>query len=151
IQVQLELEDVSRSAKERTALQQREAVLLKQHGQQWLGDVGRFLVGDWSGPDKPYHYQFARGWLDLVRLLPFPGALVASRARAPRARLLCRPEVIYDMRSHPFAFHQFMNGPNKALRGDEPRNEPHEEADILPPLLASPYLTNLRAFKLGFS
>src|SRR5215475_222967 len=72
IQVQLSLEDPTRPAKERRRLQQREAELLAQHGRQWLGDLGRFLVGDWSGPDKPYHYQFARGWLDLVRVLPSP-------------------------------------------------------------------------------
>src|SRR5581483_8802512 len=64
IQVQLALEDPGRSAEERNQLLNRERALLEQHGRQWLGDLGRFLVGDWSGPDQPYHYQFARGWLD---------------------------------------------------------------------------------------
>src|SRR5947209_6760357 len=58
IQVQLALEDPGRPAAERKQLQQREADLLKKHGRQWLGDLGPVLDGSWSGPDKPYHYQF---------------------------------------------------------------------------------------------
>lgn len=154
IQVQLALEDPGRTAKERTRLRKRETELLRQHGRPWLGDAGRFLVGDWSGEDKPYHYQFARGWLDLVRVLPFPGAVIAALARSPQARLLRRLEVVYDMRYHPFDFDQFVEGPNAALRDDEEpygTDDEDEGAEILPPLLGSPYLTNLRVFKLGFS
>src|SRR5207302_2226902 len=40
---------------------------------------------------------------------------------------------------------------SKAMTGDERPNEAYQEATILPPLLESPYLTNLRVFKLGFS
>jgi uncharacterized protein (TIGR02996 family) len=149
IQVQLALEDAGRPASERARLWQRESAQLKQPARQWLGDVGRFLVGDWSGADKPFHYQFARGWLDLVRALPAPDALLAALGRSPEARLLRRLEIVYDMRYHPFEFD--LEGPNAALTDDEQPNEIYEEADILPPLLASPYLTNLRVFKLGFS
>jgi hypothetical protein len=72
------------------------------------------------------------------------------------------------MRYHPFDFDQFLQGPNQAFtygssgEGDGP--EPHEQhnetyeanefyegANIMRPLLESPYLTNLRTFKLGFS
>jgi uncharacterized protein (TIGR02996 family) len=150
IQVQLALEDPGRPAAERKQLQKREAELLKQHGGQWLGDLGRFLVGPWSGPDKPYHYQFARGWLDTLRVLPFHEAILAALARAPEARLLRRLEVVYDMRYHPFNFDEFTEGPDKALRAGESQAT-HETVVLLPPLLESPYLTNLRAFKLGFS
>jgi uncharacterized protein (TIGR02996 family) len=155
IQVQLLLEDPNRPAQERTRLRQREAELLRQHGRQWLGDLGRFLVGDWSGPDKPYHYQFVRGWLDFVRVLPFHNAIFASLAFSPEVRLLRRLEIVYDMRYHPFDFGQFVKGPNEALTEDEGRlNDPSdwaEEATTLPPLLDSPYLANLRVFKVGFS
>ncbi len=151
IQVQLALEDPSRPAEERKQLQNREAELLKQHAKQWLGDLGRFLVGQWSGPDKPYHYQFRRGWLDLVRVLPFHEAILASLARSPEARLLSRLEVVYDMRYHPFDFDKFTEGPRKALRAGEGETETYDTATLLPPLLESPYLTNLRAFKLGYS
>jgi uncharacterized protein (TIGR02996 family) len=149
IQVQLALEDPSRSAEERSRLHQRETELLNLHASQWLGDAGRFLVGDWSGPDQPYHFQFHRGWLDLVRTLPSPDAIITALARSPEVRLLRRLEVVYDMQYHPFEFDT--TGPNRALRKGEQANEIYEEATILPPLLASPYLTNLRVFKLGFS
>jgi hypothetical protein len=151
VQVQLALEDSGRPAEERRQLRQREGELLKQHARQWLGDLGRFFDGPWSGPDKPYHYQFVRGWLDLLRVLPFPDAILAALARSPEARLLRRLEVVYDMRYHPFEFDQFTNGPNAALTGNETPNESYEEAALLPPLLGSPYLSNLRAFKFGFS
>jgi uncharacterized protein (TIGR02996 family) len=149
IQVQLALEAPGHSAEQRAQLRKRESQLLRQHARAWLGDLGRFLVGGWSGPDKSYHCQFARGWLDLVRVLPFPDAILAALARAPEARLLRRLEVVYDMRYHPFDFD--VEGPNAALTDDEEEQEPHEGTTILPPLLASPYLGNLRAFKLGFS
>jgi uncharacterized protein (TIGR02996 family) len=151
IQVQLALEDAGRPAEERKQLRKREAELLKRHGRQWLGDLGRLLVGKWSGPDKPYHYQLARGWLDLVRVLPFPDGIVATVARSPQLRLLRRLEVVYDMRYHPFDFDQFLQGPAEALGSEEEEQETYEPAEVLPPLLESPYLTNLRVLKLGFS
>jgi uncharacterized protein (TIGR02996 family) len=152
IQVQLALEDAKRPARERTQLRKRESELLRQHGRQWLGDVGRFLVGDWSGEDKPYHYQFTRGWLDFVRVLPFPDAVIAALARSPEARLLRRLEVVYDMRYHPFDLDEFVAGPNEARTDDEADEySTWEEAEIMPPLIESTYLTNLRIFKLGFS
>lgn len=158
VQVQLALEEAGRSAAERKRLQKREAELLAAHGKEWLGDLGRFLVGDWSGEDKPYHYAFRRGWLDFVRVLPFPDAVIASLARSPEARLLRTLEVVYDMRYHPFDFDQFVSGPARALAGDEKGDDfdiedidTYSPCDILPPVLASLYLTNLRVFKLGFS
>jgi uncharacterized protein (TIGR02996 family) len=151
IQVQLALEDTGRPAEERKRLQRRESELLAEHAGQWLGDAGRFLVGEWSGEDKPYHFQFRRGWLDFVRTLPFPDSIVAALARSPEARLLSRLDVIYDMEYHPFDFDQFMEGPNDALRAGERENNTYEGTEILEPLLESPYLMNLRAFKFGFS
>jgi uncharacterized protein (TIGR02996 family) len=155
IQVQLALEDPSRPLEERTRLREREAALLKRHARQWLGEVGRLLVGDWSGPDRPFHYQLARGWLDLVRMLPFPAAVITALARAPEARLLRRLEIVYDMRYHPFDFDQFVEGLNSALPEEEQLETDtfymSDGGTIMRPLLASPYLTNLRVLKLGFS
>ena len=62
-----------------------------------------------------------------------------------------RLEVVYDMLYHAFDFDQFTHGPNQALTGDEQEQDWASGATILPPLLASPYLSNLRVFKLGFS
>src|SRR5262249_44213792 len=143
VQVQLALEDPNRPAKERTRLKKREAELLAQHARKWLGNAGRFLVGAWSGDDKPWRYQFARGWLDSVRLLPFPDAVAAALARSPEARLLRRLEIVYDMRYHPFDFDQFTQGPTAALTDDDPDFDPEgfwEPVPLMPALLDSPYL-----------
>jgi hypothetical protein len=88
-------------------------------------------------------------------VLPAPDAAIAALARSPEARLLSRLEVVYDMRYHPFDFDQFAEGMNGSLTEEE-QIDTHsfyfaQEATILPPLLESPYLTNLRDFKLGFS
>jgi uncharacterized protein (TIGR02996 family) len=150
IQVELALEDPRRPATERKQLQEREKTFLKQHSRRWLGELGPFLVGKWSGADKPFHYQFHRGWLDLVRVLPFPDATLAVLARCPEARLLRRLEVVYDMRYHPFDFDEFTEGPNKAA-GIAQDDAGFNPAGIMAPLLDSPYLGNLRVFKLGYS
>jgi uncharacterized protein (TIGR02996 family) len=156
ISVQLALEDPKRPPAERKELQQRESELLQQHARQWLGDVGRFLHGDWSGPDKPYHYHFTRGWLDLVRVLvadeddPADLPILAALARAPETRLLRRLEVVYDMRYHPFDFGEFVSGPARAMTEEEQQDD-YPGASILGLLVGSPYLANLRVFKLGFS
>lgn len=149
VQVQLALEDEKRSAAERAKLRKREKELRSRHEREWLGSLGRFLFGNWSGPDKPYNFAFARGWLDYVRVLPFPPALIAALARAPEMRLVRRLEVVYDMRHHPFSFMTF----TRDLEAGLTRAERDAAAGVaaLPRLLESPYLTNLRAFKYGFS
>jgi uncharacterized protein (TIGR02996 family) len=149
-QVQLAQEGPGRPTTERARLRQRESELLERHAREWLGDLGRFLAGDWSGPDKPYHYQFSRGWVDLVRVLPEPGAILVSLARSPEVRLLRRLEIVYDMRYHPFDFTQFTKGPEKALKGGEQAREIWE-APTMTLFFKSVYLSNLRALKLGFS
>lgn len=155
IQVQLALEDPNRTEAQRKEFLGREKSLLNQHARHWLGDLGRFLHGPWSGEDKPYYYQFARGWLTMVRVLTgvyeqeqVDAAIVAALARSPEACLLRRLELVYDMRHHPFDFDPFVEGPNQALTGQEGLRFP---SPILTPLLDSPCLPNLRAFKLGFS
>ncbi len=151
VQTQLALEDPKRSAAERTQLRKREKALQSLHERAWLGDLGRFLVGPWSGPDKPYHFAFARGWLDTVRILPVPEALIGAIARAPEARLLRRLEIVYDMRYHPFDFDQFTRGPQAAVVAGERGGAVYDGMPALPPLIGSTNLTNLRAFKIGFS
>lgn len=151
MQVQLALEDETRAPAERKKLQKRERELLAAHGGEWLGDLGRFLVGDWSGEDKPYHVAFRRGWLDYVRTLPEPEAITDVLAEAPEARLLRRLDIVYDMRYHPFDFDQFTAGPNAALGDGEGKGAVYDGMSPLPELIRSTVLTNLRAFKIGFS
>ena len=151
VRTQLALEDATRPKADRDALKKREKELLKAHAKQWLGDVGRFLVGPWSGEDKPYHCRFARGWLDSVRTLPIPEPLVAALARSPEARLLRRLDVVYDMKYHPHSFYEFTQGASAQLREGEEVGETYDAFPTLPFLAESPYLTNLRVLKYGFS
>ncbi|MBN9122084.1 MAG: WGR domain-containing protein [Planctomycetes bacterium] len=155
VQVQLALEDETRPKADRDALRKREKALLKKHAGEWMGEAGRFLVGEWSGKDKPYHGAFARGWLDTVRTLPVPEMLIEAVAKSPEARMLRRLEVIYDMRYHPFDFDQFIEKLNGVLTEDEQLDEEgfymSDPGTLLPPLAGSPYLTNLRVLKYGFS
>jgi hypothetical protein len=77
---------------------------------------------------------------------------VEALAQAPEVRLLRRLEVVYDMRYHPFDFGHSVEGPAKAFGvEDEDVYEFLEDGYVLTPLLASPYLSNLRVFKVGFS
>jgi uncharacterized protein (TIGR02996 family) len=152
IQVQLSLEEPNLAVAQERELKRREAQLLAQHAKTWLGDLGRFLVGTWSGADKPYHFEFRRGWLDLARMLPTPEAVIDALALAPQSRLLRRLEIVYDMRYHPFEFGQFTEGPKAALGpGDRSASEMYYECHIMQRLIYSTNLTNLRSFKLGYS
>jgi uncharacterized protein (TIGR02996 family) len=82
IQIQLALEDPDREAKGRKALQRREKELLEAHAAEWLGGLADFLLGDEGIP-----FQFARGWLDSIRVpelsVAFARALVRTPPTAP--------------------------------------------------------------------
>ncbi len=155
IQTQLALEDPTRSKADRDALRLRETALWEAHGTEWMGELARYLIGEWSGEDKPYHFRFARGWLDFVRTLPAPVELVAALTRAPETRLLRQLEIVYDMRYHPFEFDQFIEQMNEVLPDNERLDTQTfymgDPCYLLPELIGSPYLTNLRVLKYGFS
>ena len=86
-------------------------------------------------------------------MLPFPEAAIEALARAPEARLLRRLEIVYDMRLPPVRLRPVLAGPNRALMAEDEGETTRSTrtGTIMPPLIASPYLTNLRVFKLGFS
>ena len=58
VRTQLALEDTTRPKADRDTLKKREAALLKKHAAEWMGDLGKYLLGKWSGEDKPYHFRF---------------------------------------------------------------------------------------------
>ena len=154
-QAQLALEDESRSKEERDALRKRESALLRKYAAEWLGKAGKYLVGKWSGEDKPYFFRFRRGWLDTVRTLPVPEQLVEAVAASPESRLLRQFDIVYDMDYHPFDFDKFIEPLNESLPEDE-RVDTEEfymsgEGSLLESLATSPYLKNLRVLRFGFS
>jgi uncharacterized protein (TIGR02996 family) len=96
MQVQLALEDESKPAADRKALQAREKALLKKHERAWLGPLAALIldadpVPYWDGSKQktrpPVGYRFERGWLAALTFYD----LTVDRARAvraPEARLL---------------------------------------------------------------
>jgi uncharacterized protein (TIGR02996 family) len=142
IQVQLELEDESKTAAQRKKLKQREAALLKAHEAEWLGDLAPHLLmpapKKASYGDVKYSYQFCRGWLDTLEATFYEFDFGRALARAPQTRLLrClylnedgyQEAGTYDVGDDPI-----------------PENASHP---ALYALLRSPYLGNVRAFRCG--
>jgi uncharacterized protein (TIGR02996 family) len=143
IQVQLALEDPGRDPKEREAMQEREKALLEAHAGEWLDGLAEFLVGQ-QGVDEftlknsgGYQFQFARGWLDSIRVPDLSVAFARALVRAPQTRLLRR---------------LIIEGETYEDEGD------YEEGDDIPTgtdhpaghvLAGCPFLTNLRVFHLG--
>jgi uncharacterized protein (TIGR02996 family) len=107
IQVQLALEDESRSAEERRRLQQREVELLAAHEKEWLGELAPLLLGtpdqqralfapemrdpdrlDYTTEDMHFRHGWARGWLDRFECDNITVEMARTLGRAPIARLL---------------------------------------------------------------
>lgn len=90
IQIQLALEEPEREVAERKELQQREQVLLQAHAREWLGALAPYLVNQ-QGVDENafrsqgrYEFQFARGWLDSIRVPELSIAFARALVRFPR-------------------------------------------------------------------
>jgi uncharacterized protein (TIGR02996 family) len=84
-QVQLALEDPTLDAARRAELQAREAELLEEHAEEWLGELADYLLGA-----DGVEFRFARGWLDSLRLPTIRADLAGVLAAAPEVRLLRR-------------------------------------------------------------
>ncbi|HEY7313824.1 MAG TPA: WGR domain-containing protein [Gemmataceae bacterium] len=142
IQVQLALEDESKSTAERKALQKREKQLLDKHGREWLGDLAPYLLDQMGtkkrGWDDPtYQFQFRRGWLDCLELRNYGVAFTRVLARAPQIRLLQRLILNEDLYEEPGTYEP----------GDDVPADSYSPA--LPALLRSPYLGNVRVLQFG--
>lgn len=94
IQVQLALEDFSRTSEERAKLAQREEELFQQHGRQWLGDLAPYLLDQKGVADyylkanRGFKFRFARGWLDTLQVIDLDVPFARALAKAPLTRLL---------------------------------------------------------------
>jgi uncharacterized protein (TIGR02996 family) len=135
IQVQLSLEDPGRPAKERKELQKREQELLQKHGRDWLGSLADYLLDQKEGG---YQFQFARGWLDHIRVPALSVDFARALAKAPPlARLLRRLVIEGEMYQEAG---EFEAGPDIPAGTYNPS---------MYALLRFPYLANLRVFHLG--
>lgn len=97
IQVQLALEDESRTPAERKELQKQEKALLKQHRHVWLGaELAKYFIDGFDedisemaeGGTARGRFGYARGWLDSLTVFDLSSPLIAALARALELRLL---------------------------------------------------------------
>jgi uncharacterized protein (TIGR02996 family) len=92
MQVQLALEDPTRSPAEREALKSREAELLAAHERDWLGDLAPLILD--AEPlyrdIRRISHWFERGWLAELLCRCLTVAEARAIARTPQARLLRR-------------------------------------------------------------
>jgi uncharacterized protein (TIGR02996 family) len=144
IQVQLALEDASRTAQERAALQARERELLRTHEDGWLGELAPAMdlagVSDWRlQNDKFNRAGWARGWLDDLYLWQMAVPLARLLARAPQLRLLRR-------------LHIELSGYENDYEAEPDDGIPEgSEYPCLYPLARAAFWPNLRVFQLGES
>ncbi len=143
IQVQLALEDEGHPADSRKELKKRERALLKAHAEEWLGGLAEFLL---APPDEDEgtsrhadgsEFQFARGWLDSIRVPEISVAFARALARAPQARLLRRLTIEGLLYEEPG---EYEPGDDVPAGGESPS---------VHVLLSCPSFPNLRVFHLG--
>jgi uncharacterized protein (TIGR02996 family) len=99
-QVQIALEDPTRSPEQRKELQAREKELLAKHRDEWLGPMA--VLFDRTGYSDIFDeefglqsvwyeeckYRFVRGWLDLLHFDAFTPSLLQAVAECPTTGLL---------------------------------------------------------------
>jgi uncharacterized protein (TIGR02996 family) len=159
MQVQIALENESRSKKERDALKKEEANLLKKHERDWLGPMAEFTVDAepvpfWQRSGKegmraPVTHRFARGWLSRLEFHHLTVGQARALAKTPQARLL-RELVVEEIESEAptgsaqqYIRSYYDPGP------DVPADIDPYEAPGLHALCRCPLLSSVRVFRLG--
>jgi uncharacterized protein (TIGR02996 family) len=158
MQVQIALEDETRSRAERAALKKQEAKLLKQHEKDWLGPLAAVTVDAeqvpfWDsgkqGQRPPIAHSFTRGWLSRLEFHNLTVDQARALARAPQARLL-RELVVEEIEA------ETPTGTTQQYIDSYYEPGPDVPADIDPydcpglhALCRCPQLANIRLFQLG--
>jgi uncharacterized protein (TIGR02996 family) len=136
VQVQLAMEDEKLPAKRRRELTKREAALLKEHGEQWIGEWAKLT--EKCGPEGrgqvefpgPVPCRFIRGVLAEVTFDAVSMDCATAFVKAPQTRLVRR---------------LFIGG--FAYEEDEDINDD----DVFAELCRWPYYENLRVFQFGWT
>src|SRR5581483_8116071 len=148
IQVQLGLEDESRSPQERKQLRKREKNLLKKYQKQWVGDwaelapvTGTEGRGQVIFPAKE-PFRFIRGILAEVTFCDL--SLVCARAfiQSPQTRL------VRGMYLGDYAYEEEETEPEDSEDEDEDDNQAFPSQRVLP---RWPHFENLRVFQFGWT
>ncbi|HEY1188677.1 MAG TPA: TIGR02996 domain-containing protein [Gemmata sp.] len=141
MQVQLALEDETRSKSERAALKEREAEFLKAHEREWLGEeLGEFLLANRDEPDRydPINpvYEWRRGFLWELVIGELDADTAQALAHTPAARML------QALRVHGV-------GEHRPIAPGAPNPPGVDRYSPLFELIGSPLLDNLRVFQYG--
>jgi uncharacterized protein (TIGR02996 family) len=100
IQVQLALEDPTRTPEERKRLQQREKELLDAHLRDWLGEIAYVFLDETADNETntfgleyyrgsaTNHFRLARGWLEYFEIDMLNTRFAQALPRCPMIRLL---------------------------------------------------------------
>ena len=155
MQVQIALEDESRSKQERDRLKARETELLKAHEPEWLGALAEYLIPppepdysdpnyDWDAEPPPPRprvaYRWERGFLASLDVQCMPVGLGQAVAATPASRLLHQLRIRASTHYH-------------SVVDDQPPCAPtppgvQEHAGYFE-LLSSPCLDGIRVFRTG--
>jgi uncharacterized protein (TIGR02996 family) len=153
MQTQIALEDEKLSKTERTALKKKEAELLKEHQETFLGALAPFLLN----PPKPKPgwrqsdilFAFHRGWLADLEIPSLQVEFVRMLNRAPEARFLRKLHIHQNAYEQPEGANvpdwvdgTYKPGPDLPKGGDEDQMASHL-------LVRCPHLSAVRVFHLG--
>lgn len=158
IQVQLALEDESRSPAERRRLQARERELLRAHEKEWLGETATLLLGTEAeqrallanelgqqyrgqaedGWEVYARHAWRRGWLDRFECTSLGVETTRKFGRFPLARLL---RSLIWRRNAVVSWFRYKSG------SDVPKGGPNH--DVVRILARYPVVRNVRCFQFG--
>ena len=158
MQVQIALEDETRSKAERAALKKQEAKLLKTHEKDWLGCLAGvtvdaeqvpFWLSAKQGQHAPVTHCFARGWLSRLEFHSLTVAQARALAQSPPARLL--RELVVELVAHeaPVGVTQQYIDSYYEPGPDVPADIDPYDGPGLHALCRCPQLANVRHFRLG--
>jgi hypothetical protein len=147
IQVQLALENRALSTAQSGKLVEREQQLLAAHERIWLGELAPFLLDNqnmplwWNPEDLNCDFNWRRGWLDSLNIRRLPVPFARAIAHAPESMLLRELGIDYV---YTYDDQDFEPGDDVPEWGTA-----QVQFVSLYPLRRSPYLGNLRCFRLG--
>ena len=146
MQVQIALEDESRSKAERDVLRQRETELLAAHKAEWVGDWAAHpdineRAQDWVQPPGWVPYTFTRGLLTGIEFGDLTRSLARQVAAAPGLGQ------VRDLAIHGYAYEE--GDEDAGDEGDEDAAGPDNEYPAQPVALRWPFLPQIRTFRFG--
>lgn len=140
--VQITLEDESKTKAERDALKKKEAAAIKAHGTEWLGGLAE---------DKDVEIEFSRGWIGRIVYKTLSVNQARRLAKAVEARFLSELIVENTESEAPEGTQEQYIDSYYAPGPDVPEGVDSYEGPSLHALCRCPHLPAVRVFRLGES